>query len=917
MQSDEFVIKIQWRMDMLDGIVGGKWWKIDFHLHTPASYDYGHGNQSQKNITPKKFLLSCMGKKLDCVVITDHNVFDWIPKLQQALEELREANDEEFRDIVIFPGIEINVQGGVHLLGIFDPSSKFEDIKSIFARVEYDKNSQATRRPLHEVMNIIIENNGIAIPAHVDEERGLFRISSDIKRTAFSVQGLLALEMINSRYHNQEYTESKLKLSHVLGSDSHDIETIADKFTWVKMGEANIEALRLALHDNEGAVMRSDELNFNVNPNDMKANIYLKSLTIENGRYVGKGKLSPYHIQFSPFLNTLIGGRGAGKSTILNFLRLIFNRGEELPEILKNDFQNFYHIHQTRDDLGMLETDTKIFVTVVVDGVEYRLKWEGGEIQEFDDVLETYLPVDDKKSMFKRFPLHIFSQKQLYEMTKDVSTLFRYVDNLWDFESWQSELSKEQENYKELCQQLVLLQQEQFEYNRFQQNLNDVSKKLKIFENITTKKILDENNLIDKQIQFVQDIYKKYQELLDCISKLDSAELPANLVNMSILDSTTANRFAIWRKQIHHLQDAIKKLIPNYPMIFMSMDELLDYLGINERHFQNAEKMNQVLNDLKNAGVDNVDKYAELIEEKRDLQLKIGSLKNLEGTIRAKQEEIDKKFNLIHELIKKRYEARTSVIRKLNDSNVVLKIQLKPFGDLKQNALLLRNILRKSTGFDSDIFEDDTPLDTQNSIISRISSPENTTTIQDYIDNLKNEKLRLIEMNTADYYSKKFIKFLKVLIEEVKINLFVWIPEDSLELKIKIGNEFKSIDTGSHGQRTSAMLSLILNTSDVPIIIDQPEDDLDTRNITNLIVKSLNEIKNHTQIIIATHNPNIVVNANAEWVINLDFKNGQIQNAHYGALQDHAIRDAICEVMEGGKEALEKRYYRIFKALNY
>lgn len=901
---------------MLNEIVGGKWWKIDFHLHTPASYDYGHSNQTQKHITPKKFLLSCMGKKLDCVVITDHNVFDWIPKLQQALEELRNANDEEFRDIVIFPGIEINVQGGVHLLGIFDPSSNFEDLKSIFARAEYDKNSQATRRPLHEVMNIIIENNGIAIPSHVDKERGLFCISSDIKRAAFNVQGLLAFEMINPECHDQEYVESKLKLSHVLGSDSHDIETIADKFTWVKMGEANIEALRLALHDNEGAILRSDAINSNLNPNDMKSSTYLKSLTIEDGRYIGRGNWSPYTVQFSPFLNAFIGGRGSGKSTLLNFLRLIFDRGEELPKILQDEFQNFRHIHQTRDDIGMLEFNTRIFVEMIIDGVEYRLKWENDEIQEFDDVSKTYLPVDDKRNMLKRFPIHIFSQKQLYEMTKDVSTLFRYVDSLWDFESWQTELSKEQENYKELCQQLVILQKGQIEYNRLQQNLNDVSKKLKIFENDTTKKILDENDLISKQTQFVQDIYKKYQDLLDCIVKLNSTELLIDLADVSPLDSTTANRFVMWRNQFHHLQDTIKGLIPNYPMVFMSINELLDYLGINERHIQNAEKMNQVLNELKNAGIDNVNKYAELIEEQRKLQLKISSLKSLENTIKAKQEEIDKKFGLIHELIKKRYEARESVIRKLNDSNGALEIRLKPFGDLKQNAYLLRDILRKSTGFDSDIFEDDTPLDAQNTIISRISSPENTATIQDFIDNLKNEKLHLIKMNTTDYYSKKFIRFLKTLIEEVKINLFVWIPEDSLELKIKVGNEFKSIDTGSHGQRTSAMLSLILNTSNVPIIIDQPEDDLDTRNITNLVVKSLNEIKNHTQIIVATHNPNIVVNANAEWIVNLDFKNGQIQNVHYGALQDHAIRDAICEVMEGGKDALEKRYYRIFKALN-
>ena len=81
------------------------------------------------------------------------------------------------------------------------------------------------------------------------------------------------------------------------------------------------------------------------------------------------------------------------------------------------------------------------------------------------------------------------------------------------------------------------------------------------------------------------------------------------------------------------------------------------------------------------------------------------------------------------------------------------------------------------------------------------------------------------------------------------------------------------------------------------------------------IYTSINEMKKQQQIIVVTHNPNIVVNTNSEQVVQLDYRNGQIINSCSGALQNHDVRDAICEVMEGGKEALEKRYYRIFKAL--
>lgn len=169
---------------------------------------------------------------------------------------------------------------------------------------------------------------------------------------------------------------------------------------------------------------------------------------------------------------------------------------------------------------------------------------------------------------------------------------------------------------------------------------------------------------------------------------------------------------------------------------------------------------------------------------------------------------------------------------------------------------------------------------------------------------------------------KKFQKYLTQLFSNNidAFNEFItWVPEDKLQLELRIENRgrttYKSIDAGSPGQRTSAVLSLILGISEMPIIIDQPEDDLDTRNITDIIVRGIEKLKKKQQIILVTHNPNIVVNSNSELVTQLDYINGQIQNVCSGALQEHSVRDAICEVMEGGKEALEKRYYRIFKAL--
>ena len=111
------------------------------------------------------------------------------------------------------------------------------------------------------------------------------------------------------------------------------------------------------------------------------------------------------------------------------------------------------------------------------------------------------------------------------------------------------------------------------------------------------------------------------------------------------------------------------------------------------------------------------------------------------------------------------------------------------------------------------------------------------------------------------------------------------------------------------------MLGLLLALNDIPLVIDQPEDDLDTKLISKFVVDGFKKLKQKRQLTIVTHNPNIAVNANSDNIVHMDYVNGQVAVVGNNALQDKAIRSAVCEVMEGGREALDKRYYRISKAL--
>ncbi len=105
--------------------VGARWWSLDIHAHSPASFDFG-GIDGKANNEPKpsfkQWITSYIDAGVDGVVITDHNSHAGIDSAREALEELR-RDDPNLSSFVIFPGVEITASGGTHILGIFDPES--------------------------------------------------------------------------------------------------------------------------------------------------------------------------------------------------------------------------------------------------------------------------------------------------------------------------------------------------------------------------------------------------------------------------------------------------------------------------------------------------------------------------------------------------------------------------------------------------------------------------------------------------------------------------------------------------------------------------------------------------------------------------------------------------------------------------
>ena len=132
----------------------------------------------------------------------------------------------------------------------------------------------------------------------------------------------------------------------------------------------------------------------------------------------------------------------------------------------------------------------------------------------------------------------------------------------------------------------------------------------------------------------------------------------------------------------------------------------------------------------------------------------------------------------------------------------------------------------------------------------------------------------------------------------------LWFPSD--DLQVTFGPNRRLIEQGSPGQKNAALLAFILSYGNEPLLLDQPEDDLDNELIYNLVVERLRNTKSKRQVIVVTHNANIVVNGDAELVFPLEVIDGETYIRQAASIQEKDVREAICNILEGGKKAFER-----------
>jgi hypothetical protein len=908
---------------------GARWWKVDLHVHTPASDDYGKGPQQEelKECTPREWLLDYMRAGIDCFAITDHNSGAWVDRLRTALRELETDKPEGYRPTHLLPGVEISVNGGVHVLAILPDHKTTSDIDSLLGAVGFSgprgSSASVTSRSFKEVVSEIARAGGVAIPAHVDRANGLFQIQGTTLAQALDSSETFAMEVVDTSAAKPPlYVGKKLHWAEILGSDSHHPSGCASQrypgshFTWVKMGSPSLQGLRLALLDGPPlSILRSDE---KVDDPNQHASHVVESIEVSEARYMGREQ--PFTLTLNPWLNTIIGGRGTGKSTSVEFLRLALRRSFELPDELRPEFEKYTTVYPNREDSGLLTDGTAIRVIYRKDGSRFRLQWSpAGDLDPIEeDTRGGWRQTEG--DVARNFPIRLYSQKQIFHLAKAPLALLRVVDDAPEVDhlSWRNRWREEESRFLSLRAKAREIEAGLSEEAGLKGDLDDVKRRLAIFEDAGHADILKSFQNRRRQQRTVESWEESWADagarLRQIAGDLVPDPLDGTALDMeSEVDATLRTSAAAARARLDAVRASVEELAAEADEVLSDWRKERDESAWKAAVDSAVQAYDSLRGRLAEEGAGDPSAYGELVQRRQNIEQRLGELADRKHQVASLRGQATVSLQSLLKIRRELTKSRGAFLQSVLKDNRYVRIQVVPYGARETVEGEFRKLLqREDRAFEKDIGEPGKE-GLLGGMYKEASGPQEVELALAEVKRCVRQ-IALGSYDPADLADQRFAAHVGRLQPEMLDRLDLWFPEDSLDVQYSPtgdGRNLRSIQEGSPGQKTAALLAFLLSYGEEPLVLDQPEDDLDNHLIYELIVTQLREVKRRRQITVVTHNPNIVVNGDAELVVALVARKGETHKESDGSLQEKQVRNTICEVMEGGRDAFEQRYRRI------
>jgi DNA repair ATPase RecN len=946
--------------------------RVALHLHSPESHDWNRTGAKPLN-RPEKFLdpgcenefIRELKKHFDLVVVTDHMKCSYASKVSNT--------SKSETDFIVLPGMEISVQpeaaiscARLHILAILQEGSSAEGFGRIFAGLtEIPDDALRTgkeivsNRRLGDLVSRIHAENGLCIAAHVNSQQGVrnhFRqtgaeliklltidldtqsqqekdLSEELKEYLLEV-GFDALEIAKAsdkpHYRWTSNTKGRrVTLPVTLQFDAHCIEDFdrPERVTWIKMTTLGLKGLHDALKFPETRIRFPSDLPTPPSPRLLGLQIVGDETSL----------FEKEHIAFAENLTCLIGPRGSGKSTIVEALRYVFGFNRTLQELdTANKLSDRIREMQKANLSGCLIR--VVYQTQAGDKCILEATFDPQEdyATRVVTVEGDSLPVADVERCGE-YPLRLFGWSELETLGRDMSRQRDLLDRL--------------------VPELPSAKQERDECrHRLRSNRADIENIVRELKVVWAR----QNGLIQRYSEYKTAFDKlNTDDVKKHFSDLDLAQMKARLIrvikqNVEVFTAKVNELDAI------SIREGLTELVDTAPQALRDwwLTEAVPQLGVIDRetdirkHLSAAAQILKSLSELLGQHIILIDTEIEQVHTRirgsfadDSSMQKIADLRaNAERRLRdvgTLRDEYLKAWNRMQAALADRKQIadqlvdchdRIAGIRARHNEDIEATLNRYFSGHMKI-------ALRFRAGRDTQRFEEAlvknriassfatqyqkrrvpeviaahfNPISFVQSLLNgdasqfsscrlpddrdaRISVPEATKAIESckpwahdeaaQVDSLLDNGARLSNLIT---------------LQEVE-----WDDQEGILL------DERPVGNLSPGQRSSAMLPLIALAESTPLVIDQPEDNLDNRLIGHVLADILAALKEKRQIIVCTHNPNIVVSGDAEQVIVLNAVSDRRATVErHGSIDNDDIVQSVIDIMEGGREAFRVRQQR-------
>jgi len=890
---------------------GSRWWRVDLHAHSPASHDFQNDGTAGADAA-RRWMESARDTGLDAVAVTDHNSSKFVTALQQAASEVDNAP-------VLFPGVELTASDGTHLLLIANPDAGQESIDDLLSRMEIpvEQRGEQTARTTQSVEEVLAKCAGdaLVIAAHVNKPEGLLHHTGQQRIAELRDPRLAAVEVhpdtpFDESWLDGSKTQIGRKISMIWASDSHSYDSLGTRYTWVKMTEPTLEGLRLALSDGSDSLKparREDTENPNAH-----AEMAIEKITVQGTKHIGRP--SPTEVRLNPWMNAIIGGRGTGKSTLLDLLRKSMRREGELDGAgigqegsLRGLFDDRMCVPATRSDGGLLTEESRVEVVYRKDGDRFLVSWsQNGTAQPIARLSNGDVSTEEG-SVSERFPVRIYSQKQLFALAQNPDALLAVLDDTREVDGADAnrELQRLKDRYLALRAEARRALTHARELPDRRASLVDAQRKLDLLQQGGHAEVLRLYRNRRRTDGTWKAIQAASEQGLNAVGEAVGAVAVSDL-NLPSGDDAAAPALERAHLSLHQLMmDFRSRMLDSIEDARTRMAEVLQ--GEDASQWGTAvdasEQAYQItVSQLEAEGIADPSEYGELIERAREFETEIQDL----GSEEQKAHRLEREADIVLAEYRK---AQSQLSAKRRDfaaraSGDTLRVAVTGFAEHSDLAEELKDIL----GVDA--FNEDRKL-----IAEHIRPKGDNDWDWRRLDAVVSA-MRAFQSGKTDTWETRDARFARRLggLPAERIDrLALYLPRDAIRVEFRSDDSasWRPMAQGSPGQQTAALLAFVLGFGSEPIMLDQPEDDLDSTLIFELLVRRFRETKLARQLILVTHNPNIVVHGDAEYVLSLDVKGSRTSVSCKGGLQEQAVREEICRVMEGGREAFKSRYRRI------